>query len=83
MAMPVEADALSARCEMMRMRSRPLPAHRMRSSLRVAMYGSDSVVGCEAPAGALAASLALARVCAAAGRDDKARLKVGSMGEGE
>eukprot|EP00965_Chrysotila_dentata_P099691 3294832-Pleurochrysis_carterae.AAC.1 len=71
---------------MMRMSSRPLPAHRMRSSLRVAIFdsdGRDSVVGCEAPAGVLAASLALARVCTAAGRDDRARLKVGSMGEGE
>eukprot|EP00965_Chrysotila_dentata_P134755 4457472-Pleurochrysis_carterae.AAC.1 len=54
-----------------------------RSTLAKNSDGSDRVVGCGAPAGALAASLALARVCAAAGSDDKVRLKVGSIGEGE
>eukprot|EP00965_Chrysotila_dentata_P260446 6213908-Pleurochrysis_carterae.AAC.2 len=34
--MPVEAVALSARCEMMRMRPRPLPTHWVQSLFRVA-----------------------------------------------
>eukprot|EP00965_Chrysotila_dentata_P075315 2487342-Pleurochrysis_carterae.AAC.1 len=82
-AIPVKAVALSARCEMIRMRSRPLPVHDERSSLRMVTYGRVREIGCGMPAGTLAASLALARIRTAAGIDERARLNVGSTGEGK